>query len=673
MLTAAVRSGADAVYLGLTGFNARQGAGNFTPDALGEAVAFCHARGVRVHVTLNTLVYAEELPALADSIRAVAEAGADAVIVDDLATAALIRKIAPGLALHGSTQMSIHTPAGAKQLAAMGFARVILARELSLQEIAAITADCPIETEVFVHGAQCMAMSGQCMMSVFLGGRSGNRGACAGPCRLPFDASNLRRGVPGQACHLSLKDMDVIPHLPALAAAGVAIVKIEGRLRTPEYAAAAVYACRCALAGQPYDTTLLADIFSRSGFSDGYLAGNIDRALFGVRTAEDSAKTKAATPKARELFRREYGRVPVHFTLSLSADGAKLTARDEAGNRAIAYGTEELPPAHTDPAEALTRSLEKTGGTPFTAAEIRIESDGGPWFLPGSAANELRRQCLETLLQKRSAPRPLPVQAAPVPTYPPRATRPGGPALAARFARVGQLADLTAEELNALACLILPLEEADALPPALRPKTVLELPRAMFGGLERATALRLAGCQKAGYLGFAANNLAHLHLAPPNTLPLYGGLGLNVTNPLAAAEYAALGLKGLLLHPETSVAAMRPIGPGIPTAALCYGHIPLMLTRACPLQNVRSCADCPKAGTLRDRKARDFVVRCGGGVRTIYNPVPLYMGDRLNELPTDGAIAYFTTELPARAAQVLRLLRTAAPFDGEFTRGLYYK
>jgi putative protease len=340
MLGAAVFSGADAVYLGLTGFNARRTAGNFTPDELREAVAFCHARGVKVHVTLNTLVYDRELSGLADAVRAVAAAGADAVIADDLATAQLVKSIAPTLHLHGSTQMSVHTPEGAKELAALGYDRVILARELSLEEIRAVCEASPIEVEVFVHGALCMSVSGQCMMSAFLGGRSGNRGACAGPCRLPFDASaGLKPGQPGRACHLSLKDMDYIPHLRELMDAGVASVKIEGRLRTPEYAAAVVTACRAVCAGQPYDEKLVRDIFSRSGFTDGYLTNRNDGKMFGVRTEADAAATRAATPKARELFRRELQRVPVHYELSGGVEdgGVKLTARDDDGHRVSVY------------------------------------------------------------------------------------------------------------------------------------------------------------------------------------------------------------------------------------------------------------------------------------------------------------------------------------------------
>ena len=674
MLGAAVFSGADAVYLGLTGFNARRTAGNFTPEELREAVSFCHARGVRVHVTLNTLVYARELEGLADAVRAVAEAGADAVIADDLATAQLIKQIAPTLHLHGSTQMSVHTPDGAKELAALGYDRVILARELSLEEIRAICAASPIECEVFIHGALCMSVSGQCMMSAFLGGRSGNRGACAGPCRLPFDASaGLAPGKPGKACHLSLKDMDHIPHLRELMDAGVASVKIEGRLRTPEYAAACVAACRAVREGQPYDEALLRDIFSRSGFTDGYLTGRNDGTMFGVRTEADAAATRAATPKARELFRRELQRIPVRFTVFFEEEGVKLTAADEDGHKAIVYSEEAPQPAQKDQTPAIERALGKTGGTPFLCAGVTLT--GTPGFLPGSVWNELRREALETLLEKRSVITPHPVQ----PYLPPHfAAHTVGavPALSARFSTVAQCPAAFAEQLQ---WLIFPLDEADKVPETWRQKTLLELPRVMFGKLEERTAQRLHALRGAGFAGAVANNAAHLLLA--KDWPLYGGLGLNITNPMAAARYAELGLQGMLLHPETAVNAMQAVAPvrdgrAIPTAALCYGHIPLMLTRACPLRNVHSCAQCPGGGTLRDRKGRDFTVTCsapgGAGIRTVFNPVPLYMGDRMTELPVDGAVAAFTTESPARVAQILELLAAGQPFDSEFTRGLYY-
>lgn len=674
MLGAAVFSGADAVYLGLTGFNARRTAGNFTPEELQEAVAFCHARGVRVHVTLNTLVYARELDGLADAVRAVAQAGADAVIADDLATAQLVKQIAPTLHLHGSTQMSVHTASGAKELAALGYDRVILARELSLEEIRAVCAESPIECEVFVHGALCMSVSGQCMMSAFLGGRSGNRGACAGPCRLPFDASaGLAPGKPGQACHLSLKDMDHIPHLRELMEAGVASVKIEGRLRTPEYAAASVAACRAVREGRPYDEALVRDIFSRSGFTDGYLTGRNDGSMFGVRTEADAAATRAATPKARELFRRELQRIPVQFAVTCEEEGVKLAVADHEGRKAVVYSEEIPQPAQKDQTPAIERALGKTGGTPFLCE--KVELSGTPGFLPGSVWNELRREALETLLEKRSSVTPHAVQ----PYLPPRfAAHSVGtvPALAARFSTVEQCPAAFAEKLQ---WLVFPIAEAEKIPADWREKTLLELPRVMFGKLEAQTAERLNALRNGGFAGAVANNAAHLLLA--KDWPLYGGLGLNITNPMSAARYAELGLEGMLLHPETAVNAMQAVAPmrdgkPLPTAALCYGHIPLMLTRACPLRNVHSCVQCSGGGTLRDRKGRDFTVTCsapgGAGIRTVFNPVPLYMGDRLAELPVDVAVAAFTTESPARAAQILAALAAGQSFDSEFTRGLYY-
>jgi len=674
MLGAAVFSGADAVYLGLTGFNARRTAGNFTPDELKEAVSFCHARGVKVHVTLNTLVYDRELPGLADAVRAVAEAGADAVISDDLAAAQMVKTIAPTLHLHGSTQMSIHTPEGARELAALGYDRVILARELSLEEIRAVCAASPIEVEVFVHGALCMSVSGQCMMSAFLGGRSGNRGACAGPCRLPFDASaGLRPGQPGKACHLSLKDMDYIPHIRELMDAGVVSAKIEGRLRTPEYAAAAVSACRAVREGQPYDEKLVRDIFSRSGFTDGYLTNHNDGRMFGVRTEADAAATRAATPKARELFRRELQRVPIQYTVSGGVEdgGIKLTAADDAGNRVNVYSADEPQPAQKDPLPGIERALNKTGGTPFAAAGITVDAgEGSLGFLPGSAWNEMRREALDKLLEKRSVVQPHAIHPFEMPVYPAHSVG-HIPELAARFARTAQC---PADSVEKLQWLVFPIAEADSIPDEWRGKTLLELPRVMFGKLEAKTAACLAALKDAGFAGAVVNNPAQLRYTDGWTL--YGGLGLNITNPMSAARYTSLGLQGMLLQPETALTAMQAVAPGVPTAALCYGHLPLMLTRACPLRNVHDCASCRGGGTLRDRKGRDFTVTCsapgGAGIRTVYNPVPLYMGDRLREMPVDTAVAAFTTETPQRTAQILAEHFAAQPFDSEFTRGLYY-
>ena len=672
MLRAAVFSGADAVYLGFSGFNARTGAGNFDADSLKEAVRFCHARGVAVHVALNTTVYGTELSALEQAIRAVAASGADAVICQDLAVATLIGKIAPQLPRHGSTQMSVHTLQGALELKELGFTRVVLARELSLPEVEHITKHCGIETECFIHGALCMSVSGQCYMSAFLGGRSGNRGSCAGPCRLPFEANALPEGKPGRLHHLSLKDNSAIDKLDKLQALGVASAKIEGRLRTPEYVAAAVSACLAGREGRAYDRDLLKNAFSRSGFTSGYLDGKIDGTMFGVRSEADAELTKKTLPMLRELYRRERSRVPVQMKLEIEEGGEKLTVTDADGNKAFAYGDAEPQPARTDPTESLNRSLAKTGGTPFTAEKITVEMDGGPWFIPGSAVNELRREALDALLKKREVLRPWPtteehVAALPQRTLPPRRT------LRARFERWEQVPE---RALDGVEYLILPIAQADRVPREWRAKTLLELPRVMFGALEQDTARRIAATQDAGFAGYEVSNIAHLRLC--RGLPMTGGFGLNITNNVAAQFYAEQGLSSLLILPEvkdSDIASIAPArnGKPVPTGVMIYGHMPLMLTRACPLQNIHDCAHCDKTGVLTDRKAKKFPVRCGLGVRTIYNPVPIYMGDKPGALAVDYGVAYFTLESREEAAQILEMIRSHAPFEGDFTRGLYFK
>ena len=674
MLRAAVFSGADAVYLGFSGFNARTSANNFDADTLKDAVRFCHARGVAVHVALNTTVYGGELPALEAAIRAVAASGADAVICQDLAVATLIGRIAPQLPRHGSTQMSVHSLQGALELKELGFTRVVLARELSLPEVEHITKHCGIETECFVHGALCMCVSGQCYMSAFLGGRSGNRGSCAGPCRLPFEANALPEGKPGRLHHLSLKDNSVIDKLDQLQALGVASAKIEGRLRTPEYVAAAVSACLAGREGRAYDRDLLKNAFSRSGFTSGYLDGKIDGTMFGVRSEADAEQTKKTLPMLRELYRRERSRVPVKMKLEIEEGGEKLTVMDADGNKAFAYGDAEPQPARTDPTESLHRSLAKTGGTPFAASaeDITVKMDGGPWFVPGSAVNELRREALDALLKKREVLRPWPTTDEHVPALPLR-TLPSRRTLRARFENWEQVPE---RALDGIEYLILPIAQADRVPREWRAKTLLELPRVMFGRLEEDTARRIAATQDAGFAGYEVSNIAHLRLC--RGLPMSGSFGLNITNQLAAQFYADNGLGSMLILPEVKDGDISTIAPThdgrpVPTGVLVYGHMPLMVTRACPLQNIHDCAHCDKTGVLTDRKAKKFPVRCGLGVRTIYNPVPIYMGDKPGALTVDYGVAYFTLESREEAAQILDMIRTHAPFEGDFTRGLYFK
>ncbi len=673
MLKAAVFSGADAVYLGYAGLNARSGAGSFTALSLPEAVAFCHGRGVKVYVAMNITVYAEELFDLADAIETAAKCGVDALICQDLAVARLAKDIAPELELHASTQMSVHTLAGAKQLAKMGFTRVVLARELSYEEIKHITQNAGIETEVFVHGALCMSMSGQCYMSAFLGGRSGNRGSCAGPCRLPFDAADLPEGMFGRERNLSLKDNSIIDKLNKLQAAGVSSAKIEGRLKTPEYVAAAVNACLAGRIGEEYDKVLLEKAFSRSGFTDGYFNGKLDASMFGMRSDADAAVTKKALPTLRELYRRERSAVHITCNFELEEFGAKLTVFDNDGNKAIVYSETEPEPAKNDLTEGLKKSLAKTGGTPFLTSEINVNMHEGLWYIPAGAVNEMRRVALEQLLKKRETLRPITInEHAQIPVYPQRQNK-MQKELWASFSNWEQV---PLEQVQKLKYIIIPIAQAQKVPEKLRVKTILSLPRAMFGEAENQVKLQIEKTSKLGFAGYEVQNIAHILLA--EGLPMFGGFGLNITNPAAAQSYAELGFSSVLVLPEVREKGFERISPNnngkaVPTGAISYGHMPLMLTRACPLHNVTSCEKCKHKGFLTDRKARKFPLDCQNGAHSIYNPVPIYMGDKQNSLNVDYTLALFTSESNKQASEWITRLLKAEVYEGEYTRGLYFK
>ncbi|MDD3202644.1 MAG: DUF3656 domain-containing protein [Pygmaiobacter massiliensis] len=665
MMEAAVFAGANSVYIGVTGFNARRTAANFEVDELPEAVAFCHARGVKVNVALNTVLYDDELPDLAEVVRAVAKSGADAAIVQDLAVTRLVRQIAPGLALHASTQMSVTDLAGAKALAAQGFSRVILARELTADEIREITEHCGIETEIFVHGAHCMCVSGQCYMSAFYGGRSGNRGACAGPCRLPYTAGGKTDAL------LGLKDLSLMDHLPEIRDMGVACVKIEGRLRTPEYVAAAVDSARRALANEPYDRAMLEKAFSRSGFTAGFYENHyLTGEMFGHRTEEDGSTTKAALPALRELYRRERQSVPVKLALEMLPDRLALTVSDDIRSLTLSCPV-VYEEAKNDITPALQRSLAKTGGTPFFAEEITCKTLPGQ-FCPLSAVNELRRDALAALLEQRSAVTPQEVRdIAPEPIA---RAMPRIPKLRARFASVRQL---TAEAASMLSAWTLLLREAGQVPEEYRAKTVLALPRALFDDKMVAAALETAW--RFGFRRFEAQSICGVGLIR-QTLPeaeISGGFGLNITNTLSAKEYAGQRLASLTLSPELTLAQANAISAEVPLGLIVYGHMPVMLVRACPMRNVMDCAVCKQQGSLADRKGMVLTVECSGsgpaGAREIYNPVPLWLGDRMQEVGTDFATLYFTRESAQEVQQVLKAFMQNEPCEGNFTRGLYYK
>ena len=405
-LRAAVQNGANAVYLGCGIFNARQGAKNFTPQTLTEAVKYCHIRDVAVHLTLNTLVSDKETDEVCALIRHAANSGVDAFIVQDLGVIQLCRQIAPHIPIHGSTQMTIHSLPGVLLCAAWGLSRVVLSRELSREEIRYICQNSPIEIEVFAHGALCMSYSGQCYLSAAIGGRSGNRGRCAQPCRQSYGYGRWQGKYP-----LSLKDNCLVHYLKDLQQMGVASLKLEGRMKRPEYVAAVTGVYRQAIDTGNVTRAMeeqLHTAFNRQGFTDGYYAGNTGSHMFGIR--EDTREDQAWLKSIRQTYEAaENSLVPVRFHAMVLPESSSLTVTDAAGHSCTASGpVPELARVLELDHNTLADRLSKTGGTPYYCAGVTSQIAPG-LTLSAASINAMRRDALNLLTAQRARRDPQPL------------------------------------------------------------------------------------------------------------------------------------------------------------------------------------------------------------------------------------------------------------------------
>ena len=664
-MEAAVRSGADAVYFGSGNFNARRNAGNFDGEKLAEAIAYCRARGVKTHITLNTLLSDTELPSALEIAKAAASAGADALIVQDLGLARKIRRTIPQIALHASTQMTIHDANGLQVAKDLGFSRVVLSRELSLKEIeelCQVATDIGIEIEVFVHGALCMSMSGQCYLSSAIGGRSGNRGLCAQPCRLPFSADDSC----GYA--LSLKDMSHLSAIRLLHTLGVTSFKIEGRMKTPEYVAAAVTAARQSIdEGKVDEKTekLLRSVFSRSGFTDGYLTGKRTD-MFGIRTETDKALSAVAENELHELYRNEFRRVEVDFTLTLkNGQEARLQATD--GERTVEVFGGIVSIAQNKPIDHdfAFRQLSRTGGTPFVLRNLYLSADEDV-FLPPAELNKMRRAALEALLAARAT---IPSCSFLGDTEEFSKSEHTFTDLTARFAHT------LPQDLSGISRAYLPWDADDALFARLLEEideVGVELPRIFFGSTERIKT-RLRWCKKQGITRALCESTAAAALARSFDFTVDGGIFSQVMNSASLATLEELGYTSCVVSFENTLEQIQTLQSDLKLGIVAYGYLPLMLLRCCPLKETHSCVNC-KGKYLTDRKSKKFFVKCRDGVSELFNCVPLYMGDRKRELKNiDFALLYFTRENTEEIDAVLSDWKNAVPPSYEHTRGLYYR
>ena len=677
-LRAAVQNGANAVYLGVGTFNARQSAKNFTPQTLVEAIKYCHVRGVQVHLTLNTLICDREMKEAAEMIRHAAQNNIDAFIVQDLGVVQLCRQIAPNVPIHGSTQMTVHSLSGVQLCAAMGMSRVVLSRELSREEIRYICAKSPIEIEVFGHGALCMCYSGQCYMSAVIGGRSGNRGRCAQPCRQSYGYGHWQDKYP-----LSLKDNCLVHYVRELEEMGVASLKLEGRMKKAEYVATVTAVYRKAIdegtVTKPMMEALMT-AFNRQGFTDGYYTSRVDRKMFGVR--QDTRDDPQWLQAARQSF--EAGETPLvdlKFRAVVEVDGSSLTATDPEGRTCTVPGPRpELARNVPLTGAALAQRVAKTGGTPYRCVEVRTHVDPG-LTISAAAINAMRRDVLNqlTALRARREEQPIRKPKA-VPMY--KGPK-GQPGLTVQVTGREQLTKklLSMETAVLYVPMHILLEDPELTQTLLRRgRLAAVLPRIVHDGEMPKLQQGLQQLRAWGVEEALVGNLGLLAPVREAGMAIRGDFGLNIYNSGSMNVLRTLELASATVSFEMTMPQIRDLSKAVDAEIIAYGRLPLMVVEHCLIRNRTGQCSCHLGPTkLVDKTGAEFpVIKDGDNCRSVLlNGKKLSWLDRQDDLAKLGVWAArisFTTENPREVDRILAEYLEPQPFDpGACTRGLYLR
>lgn len=664
-LIAAVRSGADAVYMGYGNYNARRSAQNFDDDGFKKAVEYCHISGVKVYLTLNTLVSDGEISGALKTAKNACTAGADGFIVQDIGLARLLKSACPDMPLHASTQMTVTSPSALYELKELGFVRVVLAREMNRREIAELCETAHLlgmETEVFVHGALCMCVSGQCYMSAVIGRRSGNRGQCAQPCRLPCEG-----GYP-----LSLKDLSLISYVKDLTDIGVDSFKIEGRMKRPEYIAASASAFRQMLDTGCADKGLLenlSNVFTRSGHTDGYYKGALGNDMFGHRTETDVAASERVLSSLRQLYRGERQSVAVKMKFYAKlGEKTRLTVTDGEHSVTVLGDEPQIAARRAVDYDYIKGQCEKLGGTAYYCADFECDIDENI-ALSASALNAMRRECAEKLNDAR---KPKSIEFKNTCLKIEKPTRYDKTAFFARFSDIDRVPD----DLSGLEKLFVPVNSgadklADLINRAADTEIGVELPRALFS-LEKSCEKWLAAAKELGVKYALCHNIAAVNVAKKCGMKIVGGFGLNVFNSAAVLTAKDMGAEYVTLSFELSSGKMSAIA-GDNLGVVGYGKLPLMLTRNCPVSgNKGKCGGCSHNRVVVDRMGERFNVDCNYGMSELVNSKVLWLADRRDII--DGyrfIMLNFTDEDKTKAGYVISAYLGGDKPHGEFTRGLY--
>ncbi len=649
-VTAAVRCGANAVYLGMKDFNARRNADNFDETELREVINYCHARDVKVYITVNTLISDSEMKTAYETVQTAMHCGADGFIVQDLGLAKLIKNSFPSARLHASTQCSAATPDGFNRLKELGFCRAVLPREMSFEEIKDIRNKTDIELEIFVHGALCMCVSGQCYLSSMLGQRSGNRGLCAQPCRLSFSADN------SGSFDLSLKDLSLISKIKEIESAGVISLKIEGRMKRPEYVAAAVTACKNAIAGKysSKDESILKNVFSRSGFTDGYFTGE-RRDMFGIRSKEDVVAAGSVLKELSRLYDREKPLVPIDFEfICREKEPIKLIAKSAQKTVSAEGGIPEKAINKPLTEDRIKERLSKLGATQYYANSIKITLGEG-LIVPASEINEMRRSVCEKLYEQEK----ICFEQNPFEAATPKKKN-AKPYFTARFLNASQIPDE-----HPFKRIFLPIwaDNSDFI----KTGAGVEIPRGLFGA-ENRMKKRLEELKAIGVKKALCSDIGSYESAKKLGFEVFGNFSLNIFN----SESANMFNSPILSFEMTLNQANRINAKD--TGIIAYGKVPLMLTRNCPVKNRIGCDKCNKKGTLTDRKGYKFPVLCSSyPCVEILNPTPIVMSDKMEDIKTDFIHFYFTDETKEEICSIVSLYKFNKFCEKNYTRGLYYR
>lgn len=675
-LHAAVQSGADAVYLGGPKFNARRSADNFSLEDIRTYSDYCHLYGVDVHVALNTLIKETELDALKEYAYELNDAGVDALIIQDIGAAEIIKKAIPDMTLHGSTQMTVTSLEGVKYLEDMGFSRVVLARELSEREIEHICKNAKAEIEVFVHGAICMCYSGQCLMSSILGGRSGNRGRCAQPCRLPYELTEKGKTA-GSGYILSPKDMALINELQRLKDIGVASLKIEGRLKRAEYVSAVVGIYRKYLDNthpvSKNDMQELKNAFSRTGFTDGYFKGELGKNMMSHKNPSN-AKVNEFSEAAlkRADINSNIRKIPVNIIgtlkenlpveITMYTSGAEHFGDVKYG---FASGTIKSEKAINKPIDKnrVTMQLLKLGDTPFEAEDISVSIDDGI-TIPIKEINAVRRQAAQNLMNE------------------------------IKYREIGRKNEFEFEGISRnkpqikLTAEVLTIEQARAavkggIELIYAPKRLAEDVKKLSEDITVVTKtseiFREEKITTDGVLVSSPAAVRHYH-----DKEIYGDFRLNIFNSFSAQHYK--NLKSITLSPELNLNEIRALSENTEAALeiIGYGRIPLMLMKNCPVKAMGKCQQKKRIYKLRDRKNEEFPIICNEDCTAeLINSKPIFMADKagdLKKLKINAVRLIFTVENFEQCDKIINMYKYAMegntvskPEENSFTRGHYYR